>query len=345
MKTSENFNSLADAVVLLDRGQGGKERLKSKGINLHCVFHIQTVLDVLLKRKFIKEEDCDKVQTFLKDNNFDPKKTDEKPDLQKKEKLLTYGNRAQIVSNSITKRLFEIIELKKTNLAFSVDITNASEVLRLADLVGPHICVLKTHVDIISDFSVSFTKSLVELSNKHNFIIFEDRKFADIGSTVVKQYAEGIYHIKDWAEITNAHAVPGDGVIKGLKNAAGNLPRACLLIAQMSAKGNLTDEKYTKSVVKMAVENDDFVIGFISTSRLTDDPKFVHMTPGVNLNVMGDSLGQQYLTPEEVITNRSCDIIIVGRGIYGATNPVDAALKYKEAAYQAYRTRVNEKWN
>ena len=345
MKTSENFNSLADAVVLLDRGQGGKERLKSKGINLHCVFHIQTVLDVLLKRKFIKEEDCDKVQKFLKDNNFDPKKTDEKPDLQKKEKLLTYGNRAQIVSNSITKRLFEIIELKKTNLAFSVDITNASEVLRLADLVGPHICVLKTHVDIISDFSVSFTKSLVELSNKHNFIIFEDRKFADIGSTVVKQYAEGIYHIKDWAEITNAHAVPGDGVIKGLKNAAGNLPRACLLIAQMSAKGNLTDEKYTKSVVKMAVENDDFVIGFISTSRLTDDPKFVHMTPGVNLNVMGDSLGQQYLTPEEVITNRSCDIIIVGRGIYGATNPVDAALKYKEAAYQAYRNRVNEKWN
>lgn len=328
--------------MLLDRGQGGKERLKSKGINLHCVFHIQTVLDVLLKRKFIKEEDCDKVQKFLKDNSFDPKKADEKPDLQKKEKALTYGNRAQIVSNPITKRLFEIIELKKTNLAFSVDITNASEVLRLADLVGPHICVLKTHIDIISDFSMSFTKSLVELSSKHNFIIFEDRKFADIGSTVVKQYAGGIYHIKDWAEITNAHAVPGDGVIQGLKNAAGNLPRACLLIAQMSAKGNLTDEKYTKSAVKMAVENDDFVIGFISTSRVTDDPKFVHMTPGVNLDVMGDLLGQQYLTPKEVITNRSCDIIIVGRGIYGATHPVDAALKYKEAAYQAYLNRINE---
>jgi len=42
--------------------------------------------------------------------------------------------------------------------------------------------VLKTHADIIDDFSQTTIKRLNEVSRRKNFLLFEDRKFGDIGS-------------------------------------------------------------------------------------------------------------------------------------------------------------------
>ncbi|XP_071956643.1 uridine 5'-monophosphate synthase-like [Antedon mediterranea] len=145
-----------------------------------------------------------------------------------------------------------------------------------------------------------------------------------------------MYKTSEWAHIINAHTVPGDGVVKGLKEIGLPKERGCLLIGQMSSKGNLATGSYTDASVLMAENHSDFVFGFISTSQISQNPKFLHMTPGVKMAVGKDNLEQQYLTPEEVIVNRGSDIIIVGRGIYQADDPVKTAIAYREAGYNAY---------
>lgn len=45
----------------------------------------------------------------------------------------------------------------------------------MADMLGPKICVLKTHIDILADFSSEVAEELLQMAQKHNFIIFEDR--------------------------------------------------------------------------------------------------------------------------------------------------------------------------
>jgi uridine monophosphate synthetase len=104
----------------------------------------------------------------------------------------------------------------------------------------------------------------------------------------------------------------------------------------MSSEGTLAKDEYTTATVNQAYLHTDFVIGFISRHRLTEDPQFIHMTPGVNRFQAKDKLGQQYLTPHKVIVELGNDIIIVGRGIYEAADPQAEAAQYRKEGWAAY---------
>ncbi|ABN68626.1 Orotidine 5'-phosphate decarboxylase (OMP decarboxylase) (OMPDCase) (OMPdecase) (Uridine 5'-monophosphate synthase) (UMP synthase) (PYRF) [Scheffersomyces stipitis CBS 6054] len=261
----------------------------------------------------------------------------------------TYTQRAESHQSPVAQRLFKLMDSKKTNLCASVDVKTTSEFLSLIDKLGPYICLVKTHIDIIDDFSYEGTiVPLLELSKKHNFMIFEDRKFADIGNTVKSQYSGGVYKIAQWSDITNAHGVTGSGIVQGLKEAARETtdePRGLLMLAELSSKGSIAHGKYTEETVEIAKTDKEFVIGFIAQRDMGGQDEgfdWIVMTPGVGLDDKGDSLGQQYRTVDEVVSTGT-DIIIVGRGLFGKGRDPDVeGQRYREAGWNAYLKKTSQ---
>lgn len=95
----------------------------------------------------------------------------------------TFEDRSGLPHTSpLTSFLLRLIAYKKTNLCLSADVSTSAELIALADEVGDSICVFKIHADIVIDFNDRTVRRLRDLARRKKFLIFEDRKFGDIGS-------------------------------------------------------------------------------------------------------------------------------------------------------------------
>lgn len=250
-------------------------------------------------------------------------------------KRLSFLKRASLTRHPMAQKLFKLMEDKESNLCLAADVTSQKRLLELADELGPYLCVLKTHVDILTDFTPDFGSRLRQLAEKHRFLIFEDRKFADIGQTVSLQYRQGVYRIAEWADMVNAHVVPGPGIIEGLKGSS------LLLLAEMSSVGTLAKGSYTRQAVSMAEAHSDTVIGFICLRKLSQNPGMIHFTPGVKLAEGHDAMGQRYRTVDEILIKNKSDIIIVGRDITHAAKPQEQTALYRQKGWEAYAKTIS----
>lgn len=338
-----------DAVVFIDRQQGGVDNLKQYDINVHSVVTVTEILEYLKEETCITSEQVDSTLAWVRSNPC-PLTTVVKNQLELDDdtggKILSYPERAILANvHPLNRRLFELMERKQSNLVVAADLTQSEDILSLASTIGGQIVALKLHVDIVEDFNADFVAKLTKLADEHEFLLFEDRKFADIGNTVQLQYGHGVYKIVDWAHLVTAHISPGPGLVRALSQTAQlkqpNSPRGCLLIAQMSSEGNLLPADNGQNAYKMANDHRDYALGFISQRRITRDPAFIHMTPGVRISESGDELGQQYISPEQAIEKSGADVIIVGRGIVsrfaeGAGPLKKVAEEYRRRGYDAY---------
>ena len=310
--------SVSDIVVVLDRQQGGKEMLESKGYRVHTLFTISEVCTILKEEGHLSDDEVARIHDFLEGNEV---KFEEK-------KRPTYEQKLESAEHSVAKKLLEISIEKKSNLIASADVITTQELLDFAEKVGPHIVALKTHIDIITDFDPDKTiLPLKDLATKYNFLLMEDRKFADIGNTQELQFSYGIYKISNWADFVTSHVIGGYDSLDCFLNVG------VVAILGMSSKGTLTDKNYQEEALKVAQSHPN-VIGGVSQKQLPEE--LLLFTPGVNLSDSGDGKGQQYNTPEHVFRNLQTDFMIVGRGIYRADDVEKAALRYKIAGWNAY---------
>lgn len=227
------------------------------------------------------------------------------------------------IDQANTKILMNIISTKQTNLVVSLDLRSHHEILAMLSIIGPYICAVKLHFDIIkfedTDQRTDFSILLSILAMEKRFLIIEDRKFSDIPSISLEQYNTSI------ADMVTVHGICGEELVEKFTNKGIGV----LLIHGLSVKGNLIDSIYAAKVRAMGVKYS--VMGFIGQGPV--HPNFLTFTPGISLDVTTDHKGQSYRHPDEV----DSDIFIVGRGIYESDNVEKAAIRYRDACFKKWK--------
>lgn len=147
----ESGLDVTDVVVVLDREQGGVHRLRDNGLKLHAVLPISFLLKALQKHGHLSEDRVAECMAFVKENDTysapsaPPAKVDAPATCQR----ASYTSRAELCLNPLGSKLFKLMDRKKTNLCVAADVKSVNELLDLADKIGPEICVLKTHCDVL----------------------------------------------------------------------------------------------------------------------------------------------------------------------------------------------------
>jgi len=253
-----------------------------------------------------------------------------------------WGERWSSATLEAAKRYMSIATQKRSLVCLAADRTTMSGLFDLLEEVAPYVAALKTHVDLVNDWTPEAWHVFCQRAHEADLMMFEDRKFADIGKISQKQMA-GVYDIRHWADLVTAHLISGPDIVDGLQAGWADAGRegGVLLLAQMSSRGNLLDGPYTDKVVSNGRAHDG-VFGFIGNGSRPEElaqlralvgPRKMIWTPGVNLAVGDGAMGQRYGDPTEAVLAGS-DCIIVGSGIHQADDPTQAAKAYAEASWQ-----------
>ena len=254
-----------------------------------------------------------------------------------------WGIRWRSCAHPLSHRFMETSTEKKSLVVLAADVYTISDLLNLINEVGPHISALKTHVDMVTDFKRDEWEKVLIAAEKHDLMVFEDRKFADIGKISQIQMG-GIYDIRSWADLVTAHRVSGPDIIDGLAAGWDDVKRigGVFLLAQMSSRGNLLTPDYTDSVISTGTSS-PHVVGYIGNGSSDEEIAQLRKkagegrliwTPGVNLEIGEGKLGQRYGHPYDAIKS-GADAVIVGSGIYNSTNPKESAMAYAKASWDA----------
>lgn len=231
-------------------------------------------------------------------------------------------------SHPVKDRLIQISTEKKSNLILSADISDPVELLNMIRQVCPYVVAVKLHLDLISwvglkpnDFEIAIAK----LKMRHNFLVIEDRKFADIAWISIRQFAS----LPEYIDLITVHGIAGRTMVECLGQALGP-NQGILLVHQMSTSDNIIKRcpLYSRQIESIA-NSLDCVVGLIGQSRVGSHLIF---SPGIRFGVDSDSNAQCYHSPQ-YMAKMGTNFFIVGRDIYCSDDPIEQGKYYRKLCW------------
>lgn len=236
------------------------------------------------------------------------------------DELVSGSSTNSIVSSSEydTKMTYEMLKYKKqSNIFVALDKPyTLDELLNLVETIGDDVFGFKVHNEILG-LTYAENYSFYLACKEKNIMVWEDRKFNDIGNTIQKQlkYYETI---RDFVSV-----VPTSGM-ESIINLDTSLK--LLVLCEMSSSSNLFTPVVKNGILDIVFTNPNIFAGIICQDlELISFCKYQYMNlltimPGINLTSTGDKRGQKYRDPRIFTKEQVPDLYVVGRGITSNNN-------------------------
>lgn len=125
------------AAVVLDRGQGADILLDKNNIEMKALIKVEQLLKVLEAEGLLASDVTASVLKFAEENQVYDKPFEH----------LVASKIIPKMANTPGLKIFNYLMQKQSNLCLSVDLDNLDDVIDAVDIIGPKVCMVKTHVD------------------------------------------------------------------------------------------------------------------------------------------------------------------------------------------------------
>ncbi|MDX1448658.1 MAG: orotidine-5'-phosphate decarboxylase [Acidimicrobiia bacterium] len=216
-------------------------------------------------------------------------------------------------------------------VAVALDFSKGEDAVRLAKKLAPHVGAFKVGLELLSGPGPGLVSAIAELGRP----VFCDAKLHDIPNTVERAAAN---YARAGARWITAHAAGGPAMIAGAVSGAGSAGTGtgilCITVLTSLSSADLAavgqGDSVGRQVARTArLARDGGAEGVVCAVPELGDvaqvaPELFRVTPGIRPH--GSAVGDQrrVATPEEALA-RGADLLVIGRPITAATDPVAAA--------------------
>ena len=230
----------------------------------------------------------------------------------------------------------EIDQEVRGRLALALDVDDLVAALRIARSVKDYFAVAKIGLELYSAAGPETIGALGDLG----YDVFLDLKLHDIPTTVNKASrvlgALGVHyltmHARGGVDMLKAGV---EGLNEGASNAGLATPKS-LAVTVLTSDGDAPDHIMPKRVMVAAEAGCSGIVCAVEDLEEAHHyaPRLLRVTPGIRMT--GDANDDQArpATPDAALAAGS-DLLVVGRAVTNAADPVDAAARVHRVAAQA----------